>query len=84
MNIFNSSNKKTKGKILRVKQGYNPNSSSMGSIVFILPMAMLAVTIGFGAISGIIIRAFINAPEKTAKNDKTKSLKVKNEKDECE
>lgn len=44
-----------KGKILRVKPGYNPNSSSMGSIVFSLPQIMLGVTTIFGVVSGIII-----------------------------
>ena len=48
-----------KGKILRVKHGYNPNSSSMGSIVFALPAALLGVTAGFGIISGIIMSVFM-------------------------
>jgi hypothetical protein len=26
-----------KGNILRLKQGYNPNSSSVGSVIFVLP-----------------------------------------------
>jgi hypothetical protein len=46
-------NKKAKGKILRVKQGYNPNSSSMGSIVFVLPAVLLVITVIFGALSGL-------------------------------
>lgn len=54
-----------KGKILRVKQGYNPNSSSMGSIVYILPAALLGITTGFGVISGIILAALM-----TNKNEK--------------
>jgi len=45
-------NKKAKGKILRVKQGYNPNSSSMGSIVFVLPAILFLITVIFGALSG--------------------------------
>jgi hypothetical protein len=53
-----------KGKILRVKQGYNPNSSSMGSIVYILPAALLAITTGFGVISGIILAAFMKDSDK--------------------
>ena len=48
-----------KGKILRVKQGYNPNSSSMGSIVYALPAALFGITAGFGIVSGIIITAFM-------------------------
>ncbi len=47
-----SKKKKPKGKILRIKQGYNPNSSSMGSIVFVLPAVLLAITAIFGALAG--------------------------------
>ena len=47
------------GKILRVKHGYNPNSSSIGSIVFALPTALLGITAGFGVISGIIMSVFM-------------------------
>lgn len=46
-------NKKHKGKILRIKQGYNPNSSSMGSIVFVLPVVLLVITVIFGALTGL-------------------------------
>jgi hypothetical protein len=63
--------KKLKGKILRVKQGYNPNSSSMGSMVFSLPAALLAVTVGFGAVSGIIMSAFIKRDSKSAESNET-------------
>lgn len=54
-----------KGKILRVKHGYNPNSSSMGSIVFLLPASLLAVTIGFGAVSSVIMSVFMKNDTKT-------------------
>jgi Na+/melibiose symporter-like transporter len=59
-----------KGKILRVKMGYNPNSSSMGSMVFILPAALLAITAGFGVISGIIMSVFLKKSDKKAKEEK--------------
>ena len=49
----------TKGKILRLKQGYNPNSSSLGSVVFALPAALFGVTISFGLASSIITSAFL-------------------------
>lgn len=52
-----------KGRILRVKTGYNPNSSSMGSIVFALPVALLAITAGFAVVSGIIMPKFVNKPD---------------------
>lgn len=69
MDVLNSPNKNPKGKILRIKLGYNPNSSSMGSMVFILPAALLAVTVGFGAISGIIMSVFIKRSDKKVEND---------------
>lgn len=49
-----SKRRKSKGKILRVKQGYNPNSSSMGSIVFVLPAVLLAISVIFGAFAGLL------------------------------
>ena len=69
------SDKNRKGKILRVKQGYNPNSSSLGSMVFSLPAVLLAVTVGFGAVSGIIMSAFIKRDDKTAESDENKVSK---------
>ena len=42
------------GRILRVKLGYNPNSSSLGSIVFAVPAAMLAAPVVFNAIAAAI------------------------------
>jgi hypothetical protein len=69
MDVLNSPNKKEKGKILRVKPGYNPNSSSMGSMVFVLPAALLAITAGFGVISGIIMSVFIKKSDKEVQED---------------
>lgn len=48
-----------RGRILRLKQGYNPNSSSMGSIVFVLPVALGGITMGFGLASSIILAFFL-------------------------
>jgi hypothetical protein len=75
MGFSKLSDKNTKGKILRVKQGYNPNSSSMGSMVFSLPAVLLAVTVGFGAVSGIIMSAFIKRDDKTAESDEKQGFK---------
>ena len=72
MGLSKLSDENRKGKILRVKQGYNPNSSSMGSMVFALPAALLAVTVGFGAVSSIILSAFLKGPRKTGENDESK------------
>ncbi|WP_020585376.1 hypothetical protein [Desulfobacter curvatus] len=48
-----------KGSILRVKHGYNPNSSSMGSIIFVLPLSMIGVAFGTAAISSLILPHFV-------------------------
>ena len=48
-----------KGKILRVKQGYNPNSSSMGSIIFAFPAVLMGIAAGFSIISGIIMSKIV-------------------------
>jgi hypothetical protein len=48
-----------RGRILRLKEGYNPNSSSMGSIVFALPVVMLGASVLFGAAAGLIASAFL-------------------------
>ena len=47
------------GRILRLKQGYNPNSSSIGTIVFMMPAALLGVTTAFGAAAGLIAAALL-------------------------
>ena len=51
--------KSSKGKILRVKQGYNPNSSSIGSIVFAVPTMLLISSAIFGTATSIIFSKFI-------------------------
>lgn len=58
MDVLNSPNKNPKGKILRVKLGYNPNSSSIGSMIFVMPVAMLSAAVAFGTVSGLIFSAF--------------------------
>jgi hypothetical protein len=47
------------GRILRIKKGFNPNSSSMGSIIFVLPVSLMAATAGFSAISALVLQHFI-------------------------
>jgi hypothetical protein len=34
-----------KGRVLRIKEGFNPNSSSLGSIVFSIPAAIIATPV---------------------------------------
>jgi hypothetical protein len=52
-----------RGKILRIKEGYNPNSSSVGSIVFSFPAALLAVPVLFGTVSAIVFSTFTGKKE---------------------
>ena len=56
------------GRILRVKQGYNPNSSSMGSIVFSLPVMLLGAGALFAAAAGILFSA-LGGPRKKGSDD---------------
>lgn len=55
---------KGKGKVLRVKEGYNPNSSSLGSIVFSFPVALLAVPIVLSTAAALIAVKFTTNSEK--------------------
>ena len=63
-----------KGKILRVKQGYNPNSSSMGSIIFVFPAALMGIAAGFSIISGIIMSKIIKKDVIEAEEKEVKKL----------
>ena len=70
-----------KGKILRIKQGYNPNSSSMGSIVYALPAALLGITAGFGIVSGIIMSVFMKKKNESKLKEKQTSTQETNHED---
>jgi len=48
-----------RGRVLRVKQGYNPNSSSMGSLVFAFSAKILGFTALFGTVAGLIYASFV-------------------------
>lgn len=43
-----------KGRILKVKTGYNPNSSSIGADIIVFFSAGAAVTILFNAVAAIV------------------------------
>jgi hypothetical protein len=61
-----------RGKILRIKEGYNPNSSSVGSIVFSFPAALLAVPVLFGTVNAIVFSKFTGKKEdQSTSSDKT-------------
>ncbi len=34
-----------RGRVLRVKEGFNPNSSSLGSVIFSIPAALVAAPV---------------------------------------
>ena len=62
-----------KGRVLRIKQGYNPNSSSMGSIVLLLPSGVILFSAVSAAASGIITSVFLknkSSDDKKHSNDK--------------
>lgn len=66
------------GKILRLKQGYNPNSSSIGTMIFAMPMAALTAAVAFGTASGLIYSAFTKEkkapePDQTGESDATRN-----------
>jgi hypothetical protein len=49
------------GTILRLKLGYNPNSSSIGTIVFGMPAALAVLTVAFGTAAGVLCAALLRA-----------------------
>ena len=83
MDVSSSPNKKPKGKILRVKLGYNPNSSSIGSMIFAMPVAMLSAAVAFGTVSGLIFSAFSKKKNTTdAENEDSSESKTATENSE--
>lgn len=60
-----------RGRVLKVKQGYNPNSSSMGSIIYAFPTAMLGVTALFGMVVGAVASALIRVRDGRAADDRS-------------
>ena len=62
-----------KGRVLRIKHGYNPNSSSVGTaIVFVLPTMVIASSVLFGGISAVMMNALIRNLEDKEKTDETR------------
>ena len=47
------------GRILRVKAGYNPNSSSLGTIIFAVPAAMVAAPVVYNVIASAFASAAV-------------------------
>jgi len=64
---FKRKKKRPAGRILRVKEGYNPNSSSMGSIIFVLPALLLAISTLFGLTVGFFTPLLLRRVDKSLK-----------------
>lgn len=54
------------GRILRMKLGYNPNSSSIGTIVFGMPAALLGLTVAFGAGAALLSAGLMSRASRPA------------------
>ena len=52
------------GSVLRVKKGFNPNSSSISSDIIAFFTAAAGVTALFAAAAGIVMARFSDKPEK--------------------
>ena len=74
------SSKATKGRILRVKYGYNPNSSSIGSIVYVFSAKILGAAVGFGVVASLICSAFLGRPRGSAERSDSEPDKKDTEK----
>jgi hypothetical protein len=62
-----------KGNILRVKRGYNPNSSSIGSDIF----TFLAVAAGAGAFSVVLLNILQSIDSLVRRNKENLTAPVK-------
>lgn len=51
-----------RGKVFALKEGYNPNSSSLGSIVFSYPEAWLLAPVIAGTVTAAIAAFFSQKP----------------------
>jgi len=54
-----------RGRVLRLKLGYNPNSSSIGTIVFGMPAALLGLTVAFGASAALLSAGLMHRPARS-------------------
>ena len=64
-----------RGRILRVKKGFNPNSSSISSEIIVFFTAAAGVTALFAVTAGIVMARFSDKPETTADADRKQSDK---------
>jgi len=52
-----------RGRVLRVKEGYNPNSSSLGSVVFSIHTALIAAPLLLAGAAAWIASRFAGAAQ---------------------
>ncbi|MCU0663919.1 MAG: hypothetical protein MUC50_16535 [Myxococcota bacterium] len=64
-----------KGRILRVKQGYNPNSSSIGSVIFSMSAAVIPASILFGMVASALSTAVLHRVGKRSSGETGRALK---------
>jgi hypothetical protein len=57
-----STSREHKGRVLRVKHGYNPNSSSLGTVIFAIPAAIAAFSVASTGIAGALLAKLVDAP----------------------
>ena len=62
--------KRKKGKILKVKIGYNPNSSSIGTLLKAFPCALFGSAVLFNIAAGIIFSRKLKGKEKNKASKK--------------
>ena len=58
-----------RGRILRIKKGFNPNSSSISSEIVVFFTAAAGVTALFAVAAGIVMERFSDKPELAADAD---------------
>lgn len=56
--------KMKKGKILKVKLGYNPNSSSIGTLLKAFPCALFGSAVLFNIVAGVLFSGKLKGGEK--------------------
>ena len=68
-----------RGRVLRVKEGYNPNSSSLGSVVFTIPAALIAAPVLLAGVAAWIAGRFTKAEPGLDTSSADKATRVEGE-----
>jgi len=66
------------GQILKIKQGYNPNSSSMGSIILTMPFVVIPALSILAVTAGIIMNSMMPEDKQSSNLDKSRENNVDN------